>query len=230
MTDKGKTAAALFEAIRKGDDAAVDAALAARPALLEARDDNGLSPVLVAAYAGRRKMAERIASLEIGTDKGLDFFDAAAIGSVAACRKMIEDGRASVDDRGPDGYTALHFAAAFGQLEIARLLLGRGADPNLAAQNEARATPLHVAVAARHRDVASLLMALGGSPNAVQHDGWTPLHSAALAGDESIIDLLLLRGADPSRAASDGKTAIDLADENGHSALANVMRKAASRR
>ena len=230
MTKQGVAAAKLFEAIRKGDDSAVDAALEANPELLDARDETGLSPILVAAYAGRRKMADRIAVLEAKTPDGLDIFDAAATGNVAVAKALLDGDRASVDDRGPDGYTALHFAAAFGQLEIARLLLGRGADPNVVSLNDLRSTPLHIAVSAKHRDLASLLLALGGYPNAVQHGGWTPLHAAAYDGDESIIDILLMRGADPTRSDDDGKTAVDLADEKGHAALANVLRKAATRR
>ena len=135
-----------------------------------------------------------------------------------------------MDDRGPDGYTALHLAAYFGQLEVARLLLGRGADPNAVALNESRVTPLQSAVAAKHRDTASLLLALGASPNSVQRGGWTPLHAAARDGEEVIVDMLLLRGADATRKSDDGKTAVDLAEEGGHAALAKLLRTTASRR
>ena len=130
-------------------------------------------------------------------------------------RSLLSSDRASVDDRGPDGYTALHFAASFGQLEVARLLLGRGADPNAVAMNGSRLTPLHSAIVAKHRDTTSLLLALGASPNSVQHGGITPLHIAAQDGDEAIVDMLLLRGADPTRKRDDGKTPIELAAENG---------------
>jgi ankyrin repeat protein len=42
--------------------------------------------------------------------------------------------------------------------------------------------------------------------------------------------MLLLRGADPTRKSDDGKTAIDLAVENGHAALAGVLRSQAGKR
>ena len=230
MTAKVSTAAAFFDAIRKGNDMAVDTAIGANQELLSARDEAGLSPVLVAAYAGHHKMAERIAAVEATLPDGLDIFDAAAVGNVGVMRALLSSDRASVDDRGPDGYTTLHFAASFGQLEVARLLLGRGADPNAVAMNESRATPLHSAVTAKHRDTASVLLALGASPNSVQHGGVTALHTAARDGDEAIVDMLLLRGADPTRASDDGKTAIDLALENGHAALAGVLRAQAGKR
>lgn len=230
MTDQGRIAALFFDAIRKGNEMAVDTAIGAHEELLRARDATGLSPVLAAAYAGHMKLAHRLAMLVAKTPDGLDFFDGAAIGDVRVVRTLLSGDRASVDDRGPDGYTALHLAAYFGQLEVARLLLGRGADPNAVALNESRVTPLHSAVAARHRDTASLLLALGASPNAVQKGGWTALHTAAHHGDEAIIDMLLLRGADPTRASDDGKTAIDLAEEGGYAALAKLLRTQAGKR
>ena len=230
MTDRDTMAIAFFEAIRKGNDIAVDAAVGAHEELLQARNSAGLSPVLASAYAGHAKMAARLAAMAAKSPAGLDVFGAAATGNVAVVRSLLSGDLASVDDRGPDGYTALHLAAYFGQLEIARLLLGRGADPNAVALNESRVTPLHSAVAAQHRDTASLLMALGASPNAVQHGGWTPLHSAARNGDEAIADMLLLRGADATRMSDDGKTPIDLAVENGHAALAGILRAQAAKR
>jgi ankyrin repeat protein len=230
MTAPGPIAVAFFEAVRNGNDMAVDTAIAAHEELLRVRDGAGLSAVLVAAYAGHIKLAHRLAELVAGTPDGLDVFEAAAIGDGRVVRTLLSSERASADDRGPDGYTALHLAAYFGQLEIARLLLGRGADPNAVALNESRVTPLHSAVAARHRDTASLVLALGGSPNAVQHGGWTALHAAARNGDEAIVDMLLLRGADPTRVSDDGKTAIDLAVENGYGALAGLLRAQAGRR
>jgi ankyrin repeat protein len=42
--------------------------------------------------------------------------------------------------------------------------------------------------------------------------------------------MLQLRGADPTRASDDGHTAIDLAEANGHGALAKVLRMAAAKR
>ena len=212
-----------FETIRKGDQKAIDEALAADAKLLTARDKAGRSPVLAAAYAGHPRLAERLAD-RVGPE-GLGLFDAAAVGEPAVVRRKLSEGW-EIEDRSDDGYTPLHMAAYFGRLDVARLLLQRGADPNAVASNDSRVTPLHSAVSARHRDLAGLLLAHGASANAVQKGGWTPLHAAAHNGDEAIVDLLILRGADPTRPADDGHTPPDLADEGGHAALADMLREA----
>jgi uncharacterized protein len=230
MTVKPAAVAALFEAIRTGNDLAVDAAVAVNEELLRAHDEAGLSPVVAAASAGHTRLAERLAARLIKSADGIGFFDAAATGNVPAVRNLLSADLAAVDDRGPDGCTALHLAARFGQMEVARLLLGRGADPNAISLNDERVTPLYSAVVAKHRDTATLLLALGASPNSVQLGGWTALHAAARNGDQAIVDMLQLRGADPTRASDDGHTAIDLAEENGHGALANVLRMASAKR
>lgn len=215
-----------FEAIRRGDERAVDEAVAANADLLRARDGTGRSPVIAAAYDGHPQLAEHLAEKLEQLAGGLGYFEAATVGNVEAVRKALDGDQAAVDDSGNDGYSALHLAAWFGRLEVARLLLERGADPNAVAQNDARVTPLHSAVSARHRDLVSLLLALGASANVFEHDGRTPLHTAAHNGDEAIVSLLLLRGADPTRCSDDGLTPIDMAVEGGHRALAEMLREA----
>jgi ankyrin repeat protein len=224
MAEHPAPVSAFFEAIRKGNDLAIDTLLAADPALIRARDRDGCSVVASALRAGNRRLADRFAGSLAAAPDGLDIFDAACLGNVAAVRALLQSDRADVDVRGMDGYSPLHFAAEFGQVEVARLLLGRGADPNAVSMNDLRATPLHSAIAAGHRDTAGLLLALGASPNAIQHGGVTALHLAAHNGDEAIVDMLLLRGADATRKADDGKTPVEVAQEAGHSALARLLR------
>jgi ankyrin repeat protein len=85
-------------------------------------------------------------------------------------------------------------------------------------------TPLHSAVAAKHRDTASLSWPSARRRTRSSTAAGRRSTSAARNGDEAIVDMLLLRGADPTRKSDDGKTAIDLAEENGHAALAGLLR------
>ncbi len=227
MTDRMAVVMGLFEAIRKDNALAVDTAVGADPSLLRSHDHDGSSAITAALRARNTRLAEHFAAKIEATEGGLDMFDAAAIGNMAAVRKLLADDRGDLDGRGLDGYSPLHLAAEFGRLEVARQLLGRGADPNAVSMNELRATPLHSAISAGHRDTASLLLALGAAPNSIQRGGVTALHLAAQRGDEAVVDMLLLRAADATRKTDEGKTAADLAQEHGYPALARVLRTAA---
>lgn len=123
-----------------------------------------------------------------------------------------------------DGFTPLALSAFFDHPAAVRLLLERGADVSAVARNAMQVQPLHSAVAARAREVVRLLLAAGADSNARQHGGWTPLQAAAAHGDDEMVHDLLAAGAD-SRAANDsGQDAARLAEENGHTALAERLR------
>ena len=60
------------------------------------------------------------------------------------------------------GFTTLHVAAKFGRIKVARLLLEKGADPNIEGRNGL--TPIHVATHYNHINVALLLLEKGANP------------------------------------------------------------------
>src|ERR1051325_6064358 len=85
------------------------------------------------------------------------------------------------------GDTALHLAAAGYRVEIVRLLLAAGADPNSAA-NHRQSGPLHYAAdgyingpdwnAERQAQTIQCLLEAGAHINAQDKNGATPLHRA----------------------------------------------------
>lgn len=133
---------------------------------------------------------------------------------------------AAVDERSVDGFSALHYAGFFGRPEVARLLLDRGADPNVWATGGQDVQPLHSAVAGSHEDVAAMLVAAGADVNARQGHEYTPLMGAAQNGLTATVDLLLAHGVDPKAYNDDILTAADLADRAGHPAVAATIRAA----
>ena len=62
------------------------------------------------------------------------------------------------------GFTPLHIAAKYGQMKVARLLLQKGANPDIQGKNGL--TPLHVATHYNHANVAQLLLENKASPHA----------------------------------------------------------------
>src|SRR3954470_3110830 len=134
------------------------ARLAADPALTNARDEHGVSALLLAIY--HRRPQARDALLAAGAEVGV--LEAAALGDVA----LLEGADLSV--RGADGFTPLHLAAFFGGAEAVKAILAAGADPDADAENIFKVRPIHSASAVGdHASVRALLEA-GANPNVRQ--------------------------------------------------------------
>ena len=127
---------------------------------------------------------------------GADARDAAA--GLAACGADV-NAKAS-----PSGRTALHSTGFENFLDVAKLLIDRGADVNAADSDDE--TPLSNAARANSLDVAKLLIDRGADVNAADSDGETPLHGAARANSLDVAKLLIDRGAVVNAADSDGET------------------------
>lgn len=192
----------VIAAIQSGNLEELKRMLAADPRLAGERAENGVPAVLFALYVQRRDMA----ALLVDAGAAVDAFIAAALGRTDRLRELLDTGPSLVRQRTPDGWTALHLAAFFGQFETARLLLDRGADPLARSENAMANLPLHAAAAARQSAIVEMLLDAGTPPDARQHGGYTALHSAAQNKDRATLDILLARGASMDVASDDGKT------------------------
>ncbi|HWR71996.1 MAG TPA: ankyrin repeat domain-containing protein [Nitrospirota bacterium] len=94
---------------------------------------------------------------------------------IAAVRTLISGG-AEVNEKSPDNFSPLHWAAEHGRTEIARLLIERGADVNC--RSESYGTPLMVASYRGNRDTVKLLLEKGADPAATDTYGKTALNYA----------------------------------------------------
>ena len=125
-----------FEACRSGKREEVMRLYQVEPALVNAVDAKGYTPLIIAAYNNQPELTAFL--LEQGADP--DAQDAAGNtalmgvsfkGYTDIARQLVEAG-ADVNVRNSSGAPALTFAATFGHLRIAELLLQRGADITLA--------------------------------------------------------------------------------------------------
>ena len=121
------------------------------------------------------------------------------------------------------GDSLLHLAAAGYRVDIVRLLLAAGADPN-AAKNHRKSTPLHYAAdgfitgPAWNPDlqVATLecLLKSGARIHSQDMNGATPLHRAVRTRCAAAVKALLKAGADPTIRNKSGSTPFHLAVQN----------------
>jgi ankyrin repeat protein len=144
----------------------------------------------------RSALTSSIAALLATTawqNAGASIASAARDADVDEVRKLIAAG-SDVNAAGPDGTSALLWAAHQGSPELVSLLVKAGADANAA--NNFGVTPL--LEASRYGDAATIKALLDGGADieAAAREGETPLMAAARAGSAAAVELLIERGAD----------------------------------
>src|SRR2546425_2402537 len=111
-----------------------------------------------------------------------------------ALRRLLPQKNADVNAPQPDGTTALHWAARWDDVEMARDLARAGA--NARAANRAGATPLFLAAMNGSAAMIETLLKAGADPNAaVLSHGETALMMAARTGKLEAVKVLLDHGA-----------------------------------
>ncbi|XDV44971.1 hypothetical protein PO909_013165, partial [Leuciscus waleckii] len=112
------------------------------------------------------------------------------------------------------GFTPLHIAAHYGNINVATLLLNRGAAVDFQARNDI--TPLHVASKRGNANMVRLLLERGARIDARTKDGLTPLHCGARSGHEQVVEMLLDRGAPILSKTKNGLSPLHMATQGDH--------------
>lgn len=189
--------ARLIEAIKKEDIRGLLTLVDAHPALLNTVLKDPLqTPLAFAIESENRK----------------------AFGYLLTCKQI------DINHPGTDGTTALHTAAAKGDLAALNLLLAAGAEPDTT--DNMLVTPLISATAYNHTNIVqALLQHLKKSSQLNRQDrrGYTALAYAAVSGNATIARLLLNHGADPRLASCEKKSPLMYAIEHGHPEVVLVL-------
>lgn len=121
-------------------------------------------------------------------------------GDTEAIRDRVLENPDYIHERDSDGDTPLLNAVAFGDLELVRFLLQRGADPNVEVDDGY--TCLLTAIESDADESTSIvdeLIRANADIHAMGINGWTPLHMAAAYGHLEKARLLINAGADVNR-------------------------------
>jgi uncharacterized protein len=132
----------------------------------------------------------------------IDLNTAAHTGDLARVRELLAQDPTLANRVGDhSGYylgagTPLQNAAATGRMEIVRLLLEHGADPNLPEEHIApRGRALYSAVYGGHHEIARLLLEKGANPNQPVESSADALSIALMNQDQKMVQLLRSYGA-----------------------------------
>ncbi|MFW0718788.1 ankyrin repeat domain-containing protein [Pedobacter sp. N23S346] len=207
--------------IEMGNFQAVKEILVENPRLANTNTSHQISPLLLACYYKKQQIADLI--LEFTDD--LTLFEACAVGKFDAATLLIFQNPASINTFSEDGFTPLGLACYFGHEDLARFLVLKGADVNLASKNGFNVFPIHSAVASNNTGITKMLLDAGAYPNVCQKAGLAPLHTAAQLGNIELIILLLEHGAEVSLRMEGGKLPADLAAEKGFNEIAEILRE-----
>ena len=213
----------IFDLVKSGDVAAVEARISSEPEAIRARNAQGLSPIQAAFFMGQHAV---VAAL-LAAEPELDAFEAAIVGDAGQLAARLDEDSDLLAAYSPDGWTLMHLAPWAGQPETTRLLLERGADLTAVSKNPLNNQPLNAAVAGPNGETRTacvrLLLEAGADANSRQVHGNTPLHTAAHMGDTATVKALLAHGADAGVRSDDGKSAGDYAREGRHLELAQRL-------
>ncbi len=208
------SAAEIHDAARDGNLDLVMRLLGEDPSLLEATDDNGMTPLNRAALSGRSEVAAELirrgANINTGDVDNSQPLHCAAISGDTVIAEMLLSRGVDIDVRDDNGLTPLHFASSYRQLPMVGYLLQRGADVN--ARTSQGLVPVFYAAFSNNLELAELLIEHGANVNSTLEDGSTPLHSAAYQGASDVFDYLVKQGADIHATDNEGASIL-------HSAL-----------
>ncbi|XP_049916911.1 ankyrin-3-like isoform X13 [Epinephelus moara] len=184
--------------------------------------EDGFTPLAVALQQGH----DQVVSLLLENDtKGKVRLPALHIAArkddtKAAALLLQNDHNADVESKmmvnrtTESGFTPLHIAAHYGNINVATLLLNRGAAVDFKARNDI--TPLHVASKRGNSNMVRLLLERGAKIDARTKDGLTPLHCGARSGHEQVVEMLLDRGAPILSKTKNGLSPLHMATQGDH--------------
>jgi ankyrin repeat protein len=229
----------IHQAVASGDLNKVRTLLEADPSLLELKDINGRTPLMVTCSPPTWKVEvanflfDKGAVVNVRGALGftpLHFAHFVPEGNLNLIQRLIDKG-ADVNAQGDNGITPLHYAALMGNIKVARLLIDNGAkvNPYDKYNGELNATfisgtVLQVAINySPNEEIAKLLVENGAKLNLKDYFGNTELHLAALKGYTELVQLLIKHGSEVNAVNDYNHTALYYATKHGYRSVADIL-------
>lgn len=180
-------------------------------------------PLMLAIACGNEEAVDALITAGVDINKINRFGDSpltlAAAYAPASLVEKILNAKPELDARQRGGMTALHLAAMRNDPQIMKLLLDRGANPNLfSTPPSSPAQPMNalmLAIRNRNRDAVALLLTKGARANDTSPKGQSAMTLAKERKNQEIIDLLQQNGgADAAVTPDTARHALSVAIRN----------------
>jgi len=158
----------------------------------------------------------------IKRDVNEDLLGAARYGTREAIQFFLEAG-ADVNAVDPSGVTALMLAVILGNAETVQALLEAGADEDITIGGGPTAFMLAALVG--NTEIVQIFLEAGTDVNHKNNDGMTALMFAS-EGQTETVRVLLDAGADVNAENNDSGTALMVAEDEGHTEIVELLKKA----
>lgn len=163
--------------------------------------------------------------MQIEEQEEQELWKAVSKGDLATVKKLIgkRDPATIYSDREP----LLHWAAKQRNLNTLEWLIGV-ASMDVDLKDDGQWTALLLSVFEENIEACEMLLRYGANANitAPTSRNYSALMMASFRGRDALVEMLLKAGADPNfRSSSDNKSALDLATEQGHQEIVELLKK-----
>ena len=211
----------ITELIKTGENDSIESLLKENPSLANEKTEQGISNLMFAIYC-RNNVAVSLIKLH---KSQIDLYEATGIGDIETVKNIIGQHPDLINSFSVDGFSPLGLACFFGQLEIVKYFIKKGANVNQPSNNSFRVAPIHSACSISNYEIVELLLKNGADANVKQQAGVTPLHQTAHNGHPSLTQLLIDYHADINAKMDNGNTPLFMAEEGSHKETADLIKK-----
>ncbi|GCC25901.1 hypothetical protein chiPu_0004313 [Chiloscyllium punctatum] len=181
----------------------------------EPTTESGYTPLHLAAQSGHENLVRLLLNypgVQVDTQTSLQgstpLHLAAQNGHTAVIGLLLSKSTTQLHLKDKRGRTCLHLATANGHIEMARALLGQGAEINITDKNGW--TPLHFAAKSGYLDTVQFLVESGASPKLECKEGKTALQYAAADHHQEVVSFLIRKNNITLKLTEDRKFIFDL--------------------